>query len=115
VTARQFRGSAAWKRARRIALQSAWGCALCGGPFRLDLGCRHRLYPTVDHEIPLARIDLRTAEGRALAVNQAFLRVTHNGCNASRGATDGNRQRAADRRAARSAYFAGLARQSREW
>jgi len=117
VTAREFRGSYAWKRARRIALRSAWGCAICGGPFRLDLGPRNSLYPSVDHVIPLARIDLSTAAGRAVAVDQSMLRVTHLGCNASRGAREGNVQRAADRRAARSAYFASLAtaRKARGW
>jgi hypothetical protein len=115
MTSRQFRGTAAWKRARKIAQRSANGCALCGGAFRLDLGSRHRLYPSVDHVIPLARIDLSTAAGRALAVDQSVLRVTHLGCNASRGARDGNVRRAAERRAARSEYFAELARKSREW
>jgi 5-methylcytosine-specific restriction endonuclease McrA len=120
VTARQFKGSYAWKRARRIALQGAYGCAICGGPFRLDLGHRHRLYPTVDHVIPLARLDLTSAAGRAVAVSQEFLRVVHNGCNASRGAREGKARegdvrRVAERRAARSAYFAEMARHSREW
>ncbi len=97
MTARQFRGSYAWKRARRIALQGAWGCAICGGPFQVDRGPRHRLYPTVDHVIPLANLELATPAGRAMAVNQAILRVAHNGCNASRGARDGNARRRAVR------------------
>jgi len=119
MTAREFRGSAAWKRARRVALQSAYGCAICGGAFVVSAGCRHPRYPTVDHVIPLARLNLATAAGRAMAADQSSLRVVHNGCNASRGARDGNVQRAADRRAARSAFFAERARAarvtSREW
>lgn len=94
MTAREFRGSYAWKRARRIAVRGANGCAICGGSFRLDVGPRHRLYPTVDHVIPLADLDLTSAAGRAVAVDQALLRAVHNGCNASRGARDGNQRRA---------------------
>jgi 5-methylcytosine-specific restriction endonuclease McrA len=60
---------------------------------RLDVGSRHRLYPSVDHVVPLVDLDLATAAGRALAVNPAMLRVTHRGCNASRGARDGNARR----------------------
>ena len=94
MTSRQFRGTAAWKRARKIAQRSAYGCAICGGPFRLDLGSRHPLYPSVDHVLPLADIDLTTAAGRAIAVDQSMLRVAHLGCNGSRGARDGNARRA---------------------
>lgn len=86
TTAREFRGSYSWKRARRVALRGATVCMICGGGFRLDLGPRHPSYPSVDHVIPLAKLDLRTAAGRATAVDQALLRVTHLGCNARRGA-----------------------------
>jgi 5-methylcytosine-specific restriction endonuclease McrA len=72
--------------ARRIALRGAMSCAICGGGFRLDLGCRHPLYPSVDHVIPLSRLDLSSPAGRALAVDPGYLRVTHMGCNSRRGA-----------------------------
>jgi len=88
VTAREFRGSYPWKRARRQALRCATVCELCGAPFRLDLGPRHRLAPSVDHIVPLSRLDLGTPEGRAWAVDPALLRVAHLGCNARRGARD---------------------------
>jgi 5-methylcytosine-specific restriction endonuclease McrA len=118
MTARQFRGTYAWKQARRNALRGAYACAICGGPLLLDAGRYHRLYPTVDHVFPLARLDLATAAGRAVALDQANLRVVHNACNASRGAREAHTQRAADSqaaRAARSAFFADRARASREW
>jgi len=93
TTARQFRGSYAWKRARRTALRGASVCALCGGGLRFDVGFRHPLYPSVDHVLPLAELDLTSWQGRMMAVDQRLLRVVHLGCNASRGATQGNAQR----------------------
>lgn len=86
MTAAQFRGSAAWKRARRIASLRATVCAICGGAFRRDLGHLHPLAPSVDHVSELATLDLDTVVGREAAVDQANLRVVHFGCNASRGA-----------------------------
>lgn len=89
MTAKQFRSTAVWQRARAVALRNASACAICHGalgPLRTDLGPRHPLAPSVDHVRPLAGIDLATPEGRALAVDQALLRVAHYGCNARRGA-----------------------------
>jgi len=91
MTAKQFRSTAAWQRARARVLRGATHCAKCGGALRRDLGPRHRLAPTVDHVRPLAYVDLGTPEGRALATDPANLRAMHYGCNASRGA--GGRRR----------------------
>ena len=95
MTAERFRGTAAWKRARKLALKGATHCALCNQELRFDVGPRHPLAPSVDHVTPLATLDLSTAAGRAVAVDQALLRVAHLGCNARRGAGSAARNWAA--------------------
>ena len=93
MTAKSFRSSAAWQRARARVLRGARVCSICGGALRFDVHPRHRLAPSVDHVRPLRQINLNTAEGRALAVDPAWLRATHLGCNAARGAGGRRRRR----------------------
>ena len=86
TAADRFRGTAAWKRARKIALRGATHCAICGGQLDFRASPRSKWAPSVDHVLPLSGFDLGTHEGRMMATNQAWLQVTHLGCNARRGA-----------------------------
>ena len=106
MTATQFRGSAAWKRARVRALRGATCCEICGGAFPPGVRPRSRLAPSVDHVVELARLDLGSSAGRAMAVDPANLRVVHIGCNSRRGQWLGRR------RGLLWCWFAGL---SRDW
>lgn len=86
MTAAQFRSSPAWKRARARAIRGAVRCELCGGMLVPGAMPRTRWSATVDHVVPLARLDLSTAEGRKAALDPENLRVAHYGCNSRRGA-----------------------------
>jgi hypothetical protein len=95
LTAKQFRSTAAWQRARELKLRGATHCAICQYPLIPGAPPRSRWSTSVDHLVELDRLNLSTAAGRAQACNQAWLRVTHLGCNAKRG----NAYKAAKRRA----------------
>ena len=86
MTSDQFRGSYLWKRARARASRGAGVCAICGGPFPDGVRPRSRWAKSVDHVLPLAALNLSTAEGRRMATDPANLRVAHYGCNSRRGA-----------------------------
>ena len=86
TAADRFRGTAAWKRARKIALRGATHCGICGGWLDFNAPSGSKWAPSVDHVLPLSGLDLGTHEGRMMATNQAWLQVTHLGCNARRGA-----------------------------
>ena len=86
MTAAQFRSSPAWKRARARAIPGAVRCELCGGMLVPGAMPRTRWSTTVDHVVPLARLDLSTAEGRTAALDPENLRVAHCGCNSRRSA-----------------------------
>ena len=104
----------AWRRARSIARKNATHCSLCGGPLDPNALPRTKGATSVDHVYPLATLDLSTHEGRALAVDQAYLRVAHQGCNASRGAAWRARQGPPQRRADPLTQFAPRLT-SRDW
>lgn len=61
-------------------------CALCGQPIDYSIRSPHRLAITVDHIVP------RWAGGKILDPNNC--QPAHHSCNASRGASEGNRIRA---------------------
>jgi 5-methylcytosine-specific restriction endonuclease McrA len=94
LTAKQFRSTAAWQRARELKLQGATHCAICQLPLYPTAPARSKWSSTVDHVIPLHNIDLGTADGRALAVNPAWLRAAHTGCNSKRGNRTAAKRRA---------------------
>jgi 5-methylcytosine-specific restriction endonuclease McrA len=84
MTAKQFRSTHRYKQARARFLRSATVCAICGGPFVAGVPPRSRWAVSVDHERPLSELDLATAEGRALAMDQRYWRAAHVGCNSRR-------------------------------
>lgn len=79
----------AWQKAtepyRRACADAHAPCALCGKPIDYRLRHPHRFAFTVDHRTPL------WAGGHPL--DPANWQPAHQRCNASRGATEGNRNR----------------------
>ena len=77
------RGTARWKRMRAEVLAMATHCAICGRPLVPHLKSPHPLSSTLDHVTPLA------LGGDPYGP----VRAAHFGCNASLGASLGNRLR----------------------
>jgi len=113
MTPKRFRSTAAWQRARALALRGATHCALCGGALRFDVRPRHSLAPSVDHVRPLATLDLNSAEGRAVALDQALLRPCHVGCNSTR--ANVSRRGRPGRRRRNPARVAGARSRAESW
>jgi len=107
MTPQRFRSTAAWQRARARALSGATHCALCGGALRYDVRPTHPLAPSVDHVRPLEDLDLNTAADRAIALDPALLRPSHQSCNSARG-NGGHSRRRRKGRPARRQHVVGL-------
>jgi 5-methylcytosine-specific restriction endonuclease McrA len=85
MTPREFRNLHVWKLTRAAVLKSASHCALCGVELLFDVPPKSKWAPSVDHVVPLSRLPLDTAEGRAAALDRDNLRAVHVGCNGRRG------------------------------
>lgn len=75
--------SPAWKAKRKEILAYAEICHVCAGFLDFEAPPRSRFSPSVDHILPLSRLDEETR--RALLLDDSNLRAVHYGCNSSRG------------------------------
>lgn len=79
------RSGAPWRALRTRVLAQESHCAICGGPIDLARKFPDPMSPSVDHIVSLA-------DGGA-ELDRRNVRAAHLGCNASRGASEGNRRR----------------------
>lgn len=93
------RDGAAWRRVRAMVLTPGAVCHLCGTPLKFGAPPRSRWAPSVDHVVPLKALrGLDVDEQRRVALNPAFLRAAHYGCNSRRGAGPVKERRKVSRR-----------------
>ena len=80
------RHGAAWNRARKEVLEWATVCHICGGPLDFEAPPRSRWSPSADHLVPIKFTRQMDAEAqRVYALDPAYLRPAHYGCNSARG------------------------------
>ena len=84
------RGTARWKALRLAVLAESTHCAKCGRPLVPHLKSPHPLSSTVDHGVALVL--------GGDPYDRGSLRAMHFGCNASLGASLGNRLRGQSKR-----------------